>query len=381
METIRFILKLNLIELKMKKLIKISFLTFLFISRTMSFSQTTPNGTDVSGDVDYYPELTQNEIDWINNQQQSVFPNVSKIAEPTRTYNCHGYAWIKHDGGGDYWLTTPGDDKFWLDNSYIQTSNTMSQNLRVSYQGDHSAVTTSTPGVCVSKWGPWGRYIHNTTNVPLDYQPNNPLTYYERCYTPNLQNMTYDGNFGPSVNTVNFVSVGFRNVFTNIPSNILSTPISWNPNNGSVGFSANGTNNINGSFNLGSGQSVTFYMNVTGFCGSGTRSPTFVAQSGYRMYSSGNVKDVLYVGFDNVEYLEILPSSISIYDDQTGNQELLINMADIFEKKQFDSEKRIAIDVKKLKRGVKIVNFIYPKLDGSEKGLVERKSDRIILVD
>jgi hypothetical protein len=72
----------------------------------------------------------------------------------------------------------------------VQTSNTTGEGLRVSYQGDHSAVTTSTPGVCISKWGRWGRYIHNTTNVHPDYLPNNPLTYYGRCV--NLQNMTYD---------------------------------------------------------------------------------------------------------------------------------------------------------------------------------------------
>ena len=365
----------------MKKLIKISFLLLLFVFHSISFAQSTPNGTDVSGDVGYYPELTPSQIEWVNDKVAREYSNITKIGEPTRTYNCHGYAWIKHDGGGDYWLNNPGDDQFWLDNSYVQTSNTTDPNLRVSYQGDHSAVTTSTPGVCISKWGPWGRYVHNTTNVPIDYLPNSTLTYYVRCFTPNLQNMTYNSNFGPTVNTVNFVSAGFREVFTNIPSSYLSTPINWNPNNNSIGFSANGANNINGSFNLGSGQSVTFYMSVIGFCGSQTRSPTFVAQSGYRIASSGNVKDILYVGFDNVEYLEILPTSISIHDDKTGNQELLINMSDIFEKKQFDSEKRIAIDVKKLKRGVKIVNFIYPKLDTKEKGLVERKSDRIILVD
>ena len=365
----------------MKKLSMTLFLLLLMLVGGSSYSQTTPNGTSVASDISYEPLITQYEYDWANWYQEYYFPNVTKLEEPTKTYNCHGYAWLKYDGGGDYWLNSPGDDKFWLDNSYIQTSNTTNANLRVSFQGDHSAVTTSTPGVCTSKWGYGGRYMHNTTNVPPGYQPNNTLTYYERCYTPNLQNMTYNSNFGPSVNTVNFVSAGFREVFTNIPSSYLSTPISWNPNNNSVSFSANGINNINGSFNLGSGQSVTFYMSVTGFCGSQTRSPTFVAQSGYRIASSGNVKDVLYIGFDNVEYLEILPTSISIHDDKTGNQELLINMSDIFEKKQFDSEKRIAIDVKKLKRGVKIVNFVYPKLDGNENGLVERKTERIILVD
>ncbi len=363
----------------MKKLIKISLLLFLFICHSIAFAQTTPNGTNVSGHVNYYPELTQNEIDWINNEQQNVYPNVIKIGEPTYTYNCHGNAWIRYDGGGDYWLTTPGDDQFWLDNSYVQTSNTTGEGLRVSYQGDHSAVTTSTPGVCSFKWGPWGRYIHNTTNVPSLYQPNNPLTYYGRCVNANLQNMTYD--WGNTVNTVNFVSSGGHNVYSNIPSNALTSPINWNPNNSSAYFSPSGYNNTGGTFYLGSGQSVTFFMNASGYCGSGSRNPTFTAQSGYRIYSSANVKDVLYIGFDNIEHKEILPTAINIYDDKTGNEELSVNVSEIFEKKQFDSEKKMAIDVKNLKRGVKILNFIYPKLDTKEKGLVERKSDRIILVD
>lgn len=357
------------------------FLLYLLFLQIISFAQSTPNGTNVSSYVVYLPELSQSDINWINNEQQNVFPNAVKLADPTRTYNCHGYAWIKHDGGGDYWLNTPGDDQFWLDNSYQQTSNTTKQNLRVSYQGDHSAVTTATPGVCISKWGAWGRYSHNTTYVPIDYQPNNPLTYYERCYTPNLQNMTYNGNFGTPVSTVNFVSAGFRDVYTNIPSNILVNPINWNPNNGSIGFLANGTNNINCTFNLGSGQSVTFYMSATGNCGTSTRNPTFVAQSGYKIYSSGNVKDNLMISFDNVEYMEILPTSISIYDDKTGIQELVVNVAEIFEKKLFDNENRISVDVRKLQRGVKIVNFIYPKLDSNEKESFERKSERIILVN
>jgi hypothetical protein len=94
----------------MKNLTKISLLLFLITYHNILFAQSTPNGTDVSGYVGYYEELTQGQIDWINNEQQNEFPNVTKIGEPTRTYNCHGNAWIKHDGGGNYWLNTPGDD-------------------------------------------------------------------------------------------------------------------------------------------------------------------------------------------------------------------------------------------------------------------------------
>lgn len=363
----------------MKNSLKTYLVLYFMLFGRIALAQSTPNGTSVASFVVYYAPLIDDEINFLNGLVGAQLPNAIQLEGPTSSYNCHGYAWIKYDGGNSYWLRTPGDDQFWLDNSYVQTSNTVGEGLRVSYQGDHSAVVTSTPGVCTSKWGSAGLYRHNTTYVPAGYLPSQPLTYYGRCVNPNLQTMTYD--WGNTVNTINFISSGGHNISTNIPSNALLSPINWNPSNPNAYFSPNGTNNVYGTFYLNSGQSVTFNMSANGYCGSGSRNPTFVAQSGYRLYSNSNVKDILYVGFDNVEYLEVLPVSISIHDEGTGNQELMVNIEEIFAKKQFDSEKKMAIDVKKLKRGSKILNFTYPKLDAKEKGVVVIKSDRIILVD
>ena len=102
------------------------------------------------------------------------------MAEPTSSYNCHNYAFVKSEGGDEFWLNTPGDDEFWNDGSYISTTNISQQNLKVSYQGDHSAVTTSTPNLAISKWGSWGLYKHNIADVPSSYLPNLTLTYYKR---------------------------------------------------------------------------------------------------------------------------------------------------------------------------------------------------------
>lgn len=364
----------------MKKILKsLLFIGLLSINYLLN-GQTTPNGTNVSQWVAYYPELTGPQIAWVNAKVALDFPNVVKLAEPTRTYNCHGYAWIKSDGGGTYWLNDPGDNQFWQDNSYVQTSNTTNASLRVSFQGDHTAVTTSTSGVCISKWGPWGLYQHNTTNVPVEYQPNNTLTYYARnlcSAAPNLQNMTYD--WGSTVNTVNFVSSGGHNVYSNINPATLSQSINWSPNNSNAWFY--GQNNVNASFNLGSGQSITFFMSATNPCGTSTRNPTFVAQSGWRMYANTEVKDIMYIGFDNVEYLETLPTSIIISDEKSGKNEMEISMKELFDRKQFDKDKRIAIDVRKLSRGVKIIGFIYPQLDSKDQTQFERKTDRAILID
>ena len=116
----------------MEKLIKIQLILFLFISKSIIFAQSTPNGTNLSSYVNNnVPALTQGQIDWINNEVATVYPNIVEIDGPTHTYNCHGYAWIKHDGGGDYWLNDPGDDQFWLDNSYIQTVKKLKRGVKI----------------------------------------------------------------------------------------------------------------------------------------------------------------------------------------------------------------------------------------------------------
>src|SRR6476659_623841 len=87
-------------------------------------SQFTPNCTSISSYIVPTIPLTQSQINSINTQQQNQFPNVIKLEDPNSSYNCHNYAWVKRDGGSTFWLNSPGDDAFWNDNNYIQTSNT-----------------------------------------------------------------------------------------------------------------------------------------------------------------------------------------------------------------------------------------------------------------
>lgn len=87
--------------------------------------------------------------------------------------------------GEVYWrrhiLNSPGDDAFWNDGSYVTTTySSGTPNIRISYQGDHSAVTTYGSNQVISKWGPWGLYRHQISYVPSSYLPGNPLSYYKR---------------------------------------------------------------------------------------------------------------------------------------------------------------------------------------------------------
>lgn len=81
----------------MKKYFNI--LIFLFSLTSLS-AQSTPNGTNISSYIANPPPLPSSQISAINIEQENTFPNVIKLDEPTTDYNCHNYAFVKSEGGG-----------------------------------------------------------------------------------------------------------------------------------------------------------------------------------------------------------------------------------------------------------------------------------------
>lgn len=156
-------------------------LVILGMSATSAFAQSTPNCSSISSHASYQLPLTTDQVNSINQDQQNQFPNVSVLEGPTSSYNCHNYAWVKSTGGSTFWLNTPGDDAFWTDGSYVSTTySSGTSDVRISYQGDHTAVTTYGSNEAISKWGAWGLYRHQITYVPAGYLPGNPKSYYKR---------------------------------------------------------------------------------------------------------------------------------------------------------------------------------------------------------
>jgi hypothetical protein len=92
----------------------------------------------------------------------------------------------------------------------------------VSYQGDHSAVRTSTLNECISKWGAWGLYRHATTYVPSEYYPNQPLSYYLCNYTPYVTSGNLD-------NSATYSNTGVISVPTSFGSHQMSFSSSFSP--------------------------------------------------------------------------------------------------------------------------------------------------------
>ena len=123
------------------------------------FAQTTtvytPKGTAVTATL--RSEYTASQISQITQQTASQWPNATVVVNASNQYNCHTYAWHLTEGNTNkVWITTPEDDKYWNDGSFIRVC-LEGDATKVSYASDdHSAVRSlqSAPlGRYDSKWG------------------------------------------------------------------------------------------------------------------------------------------------------------------------------------------------------------------------------------
>jgi hypothetical protein len=135
----------------------------------------TPSGTRVL--VWVLDEAPSSIEDW--NQQARNFSSTAQlIANASRTYNCHGYAWHVSEGGLPVWLRTnealpeetptPQLQKYWEDGSYstpIPWNEGHATKLHY-YLGDHSAITTKQTDWVILKWGRLALMRHRRDDAP-----------------------------------------------------------------------------------------------------------------------------------------------------------------------------------------------------------------------
>jgi hypothetical protein len=152
--------------MKMKTIVKILFSFFILIQFNQISAQTsttiyTPKGTSLTAWI--VPEYMsdQDKLDW-SDYYAYWYPQATEINPPsaTTTYNCHGYAWHISEGGSLVWMGLDGYDPdpyivenvYWTDNSYTETTEANASKISY-YEGNHSAIQTSTQGIYISKWG------------------------------------------------------------------------------------------------------------------------------------------------------------------------------------------------------------------------------------
>jgi len=136
----------------------------------------TPRGSVVS-DVYSQTEFAQATITQLNYDFDQEYPNATRIEDASRTYNCHAYAWHVSEGGAKVWIgvnSSTSEDIYWTDGSYESISANVA--TKVSYTGNHSAITTSTVGIFISKWGSYPLAQHSANYVPSGY--GSPNVYY-----------------------------------------------------------------------------------------------------------------------------------------------------------------------------------------------------------
>jgi len=191
---------------------------------------------------------------------------------------------------------------------------------------------------------------------------------------PNMQLMTYDSN--QPVNTVNFVNSGWHNIYTNLNPSTLISNVTWSANTSYL--YPTGTKLVNAGVVVNSGQSITVSITASNICGTANRNPTFVAYYGYSIYPNPVVGNSLSIKFDGSERIELLPQFISILDEITGQLELNVDVQN--EKLNGNINQNIlAINVAKIKGGIKLVKFSYKNLNSNDSDLKFTSTERIII--
>lgn len=169
---------------------------------SVSSTVYTPKGSAVSvykwtsNDSDF----SSAEISSLNSQYAKAYPNATRLANPTKKYNCHSYAWYSQSTSNIYWMNNPS--KYMTDGSYnkVTKMNTLVGDRMVYYTStngtnsgiNHSAIIVSYVNypksrrtfVVKSKWGQLGLYQHSWDDGPYMYwngsKSPSDLEYYHR---------------------------------------------------------------------------------------------------------------------------------------------------------------------------------------------------------
>ncbi len=146
---------------------------------------TTPKGTNVEVWI-FDQEVPVEHLNEARKYQETYYPDVTVLRDPTGKYNCHSYAWYDTSSSNTYWMNDP--TPYMTDGSYDMIASTtdftkvpseVSYNAKVvwldsSGEAIHSGIKLSSTTV-VSKWGICGLYRHEQNYSP--YTPEK-IEYY-----------------------------------------------------------------------------------------------------------------------------------------------------------------------------------------------------------
>jgi len=145
------------------------------VDRELSISSTgeslttimTPCGHSLTGYV--FLEMSQRDINSLNQTVQTLYPNATLLSSASSKYNCHSYAWHQNNTYNSVWLTAyyNGNHQlanYWTNDVYLSCSESEAEIIYYP-DGDHSALASSN-GKYISKWGAWPLMKHDPTDCP-----------------------------------------------------------------------------------------------------------------------------------------------------------------------------------------------------------------------
>ena len=160
---------------------------FLNFRSSVVVRKYTTGGLGFNAEVFTGNDFSEEEMARADATVSIKFPDVVKLGQHTRLYNCHSYAWYNRSTSNgyliyDYKYNNEDDNNLdaFINDTHTQTvsSNSLQIGDIVVYlnnDGDrlHSAVVTSINSDgeiwCTSKWGTMGLYLHEIEDVPEAY--------------------------------------------------------------------------------------------------------------------------------------------------------------------------------------------------------------------
>jgi hypothetical protein len=167
----------------------------------------TPKGTSLTAWTNIPAMSQEQQTEWYN-WVVYTYPQADIIGAATNDYNCHGFAWHYSESTYPVWIGLEEydpnpytvEDIYWTDGSYIETTEPYASKISY-YQGNHSAIQTSTQGVYISKWGSGPLVQHANNYGPAGYQMNsrkyyklNPQVLGSTAPMCSVQNRTFSSN-------------------------------------------------------------------------------------------------------------------------------------------------------------------------------------------
>lgn len=151
---------------------------YICLLPTLAFAQTqsnitTPKGSTVNAFI--ISEASNTARSNADIAVAAQYPNAVQSSyfndgfSSSARFNCHSYAWNMIEGGPVRWIgvgTNTHEDIYMTDGSYVQVcSETYPGKVSLGI-GDHSAITTATPGIWKSKWGSQALVEHSSNDHP-----------------------------------------------------------------------------------------------------------------------------------------------------------------------------------------------------------------------